>query len=205
MSLVSEINRKSLHLLLVLIPLIFIKVGKWKTLAALAPITIVIVSLDYLRRKNPWIKNMFNRAFSQILREHELDGNKLCGASWVFLGACINFFLFKTEIAVTGFLIMVISDALSALVGKSFSSRPFFEKSLAGAGAFFLSALLILICCGMYFHLRFWFYFFGVFAVFCVTIIESRPSLFGIDDNFSIPISFSVVMTIFDLMWNYNY
>ncbi|OFW80111.1 MAG: hypothetical protein A2887_01190 [Alphaproteobacteria bacterium RIFCSPLOWO2_01_FULL_40_26] len=202
MSLTHEIYRKFLHFLLILIPVAFVVFGKWKTLLILAPLTTAIVSLDYMRRNNDKVKNIFNQIFGIILREHEIDGGKLCGASWVFLGACVNFFFFKTEIAVSGFLILVISDALSALLGKSYPSQPFFEKSLLGSLAFFVSAVVILISCGIYFDSRFWFYFFGIFCVFFVTIVEARPSFIGIDDNFTIPIIFGSLMTAFDFMWS---
>lgn len=205
MNLVNEISRKALHLLLILIPMSYNYLGKWQFLTILAPITIVILALDYARCKNAKAKIIFTKIFSTILREHELQGDKLCGASWVFLGACINFAIFKPEIAITGFTILVISDALAALVGKSVTSQPFFEKSFAGSLSFFVSAIIILFVCGNIYDAKFWFYFFGFFAVFCVTMIEARPSLFKLDDNIAIPLFFSGIMTFFDIIWNYTY
>ncbi len=205
MNLITESYRKFLHLLLIIIPLTFIFLGKWKTIIILSPVTIFVVSFDYMRRENDAVKILFAKIFGKILRPHELDGAKLCGASWVFLGATINFAVFSPAIAVTSFLILVISDALAALVGKSIASQPFFEKSFSGSMAFFISALMILILCGIYYHCGVSFYLFGIFAVLCVTIVEARPSLIAIDDNFSIPIIFSIVMSFFDILWNYSY
>lgn len=201
MNLSNELYRKSLHFSAILIPLFFYHFGKWKTLLILAPITIFMVTLDHLRQENPKIKAIFLKLFAPILRPHEIEGKKLCGASFMLLAACINFLLFSKEIAVVSFSIVVISDALSAIVGKTIPSQPFFEKSRAGALAFLISALLILVGCGMIFHVHFWFYFFGVFSVFCVTMIEARPSLLHVDDNFSIPMIFSFLMTGFGFMW----
>jgi dolichol kinase len=158
-----------------------------------------------LRRKNPKIKTLFAKIFGTILRPHELTGDKLCGASWVGLAACLTFLLFKKEIAVTGFVIMVISDAAASLVGRNYPSKPFFEKSVLGAAAFATTGFVILISCGIIFDCKAWFYIFGLFALFCVTMFESRPSFLGIDDNFTIPVGFSVIMTFFDLVWNYSY
>ncbi len=205
MNLAHEIYRKSLHLLLILIPMAYLHFGKWQTLIVLAPIAITVISLDYLRRKSPKIKMIFGKIFGTVLRDHEQSGDKLCGASFVALAACINFYLFEPAIAVTSFMILVICDTAASLVGKSIVSQPFFEKSTAGSAAFFISAILVLISCAIYFDAKFWFYAFGLFAVFCVTMIEARPSLLKIDDNFSIPIIFSAVMTFFDIIWNYNY
>lgn len=205
MNLQSEFYRKCLHLLLVIIPMTYHFLGKWESLKIFAAVGLVVVSLDYLRIKSQLIKNIFGRIFGSVLREHETSGAKLTGASFVAIATCINFLLFKPEIAVTGFLILVISDTLAALIGKGIPSKPFFEKSLYGSLAFFISALIVMITCGKFYHVGYWFYIFGVFAVYCVTMLEARPSLFEIDDNFLIPISFSLIMTFFDLAWNYKY
>jgi dolichol kinase len=201
MNLANELYRKSLHFLLILIPIFYVNLGKWKTLLIIAPLTAVVVFLDYYRRENPKIQNLFVKIFGAILRPHEIESKKLCGASNVGISACINFFLFEPKIAVTSFLILVISDGLAAIVGKSIPSRPFYEKSLAGALTFFITALAILIGCGMYYHVQWWFYFFGIFSVACVTMLESRPSLIDLDDNFSIPMVFSLLMVGFGFMW----
>ncbi len=205
MSLQQEFYRKCLHLLLLVIPMTYYFLGKWQSLMIFAPVTLVVTSLDYLRRKNTTIKTIFAKIFGPVLRPHELDGKKLCGASFVGLATCINFSLFKPEIAICGFLILVISDTAAALIGKSIPSKPFFEKSSAGSAAFFIFGLVITIACGIAFHTQYWFFLFGIFAVFCVTMFEARPSLFNIDDNFIIPVGFSLIMAFFDLVWNYSY
>lgn len=205
MNLANESLRKILHLLLILIPICYYDLGKWMTLAILAPLSFVVVGLDYGRRTNVKIHQIFIKIFGPILRPHELEGKKLCGASTVAIAACINFLLFKEEIAITAFMILVISDLAAALVGKAFLSGPFFEKTVNGSLAFFITGLAILISCGVFFESKIWFYLFGLFALFCVTIIEARPSLTKIDDNLTIPLVFSIIMTFFDLIWNYSY
>jgi dolichol kinase len=201
----KEIYRKAAHFLLVLVPLAYYSLGKWVSLIIFAVLTTAIVSLDYARRNNPKINEIFVKIFGPILRDHELDGTKLCGASWVALATCINFFLFKSEIAITSFLILVFSDGIAALVGKRFPIGQFFEKSFSGSMAFFVCGMIIILSCGLGFNVKAWFYIFGTFALICVTVLEARPSFTEIDDNFMIPIVFSAIMTFFDLMWNYNY
>jgi len=188
-----------------LAPIAYYNLGKWLSVAIFASMASVVVSLDYMRRSNKAVQEIFVKSFSIILRPHEVTGDKLCGVSWVALAACINFLFFPAEIAVTAFVILAISDAAAAIIGRNFPSQPFFEKTLNGSAAFFLTALIILISCGLIYHARFWFYFFGLFTLSVITIMEARPSMFKIDDNFLIPIAFSVTMTIFDIMWNYSY
>ncbi len=204
-SLKSETYRKLLHVLLIFVPIIYMKIGKWPSVAIFAAIATIVVGLDYSRRNNPAIKTIFSKIFGLVLRPHETAGDKLCGASWVALSACITFLCFIPEVAVTAFAILAISDAAAAIVGRNFPSEPFFEKTKNGSAAFFLSAFVVLVACGIMFHSGFWFYFFGIFSLAVVTLLEARPSMFRIDDNFLIPISFAVTMTIFDVMWNYSY
>lgn len=203
-SLRNELYRKILHFFLILVPVAYCYLGKWNSLAIFASISTVVVSLDYMRSRSPKIKIIFEKVFGVILRSHELEGGKLCGASYVAIATCVNFLFFKKEIAVTGFTILVISDAMAAIVGRNFPSGQFFEKSIAGATTFFVTGLIVLITCGMMFHVKPWFYVFGLLALFAVTIVESRPSLFQIDDNLTIPLGFSIIMTMFDVMWNYT-
>jgi dolichol kinase len=205
MNLSSEFRRKGLHLLLIAIPLTYHFLGKWESVRIFAAVGLIVVCLDYARSKSQLVKKIFNGIFGAVLRKHETSGEKLTGASFVAIATCLNFSLFKAEIAVTGFLILVISDTLAALIGKGFISRPFFEKSLYGSLAFFISALIVLFACGNFYNSGSWFYLFGIFAASCVTILEARPSFLNIDDNFVIPIGFSLIMTFFDLAWNYNY
>lgn len=201
MNLAHEIYRKSLHFSLVLVPVFFCYFGRWRTLLILAPLTVLMVLLDYFRRENLTAKKAFFFLFGKLLRPYEVDGVKLCGASTLLLGGCINFLFFSKEVAVTSFLILIVSDGLSAIVGKAVVSPPFFEKTRAAAASFAVSALIILITCGIIFEVHVWFYIFGIFSVFCVSVIESRPNLLDMDDNLSIPLVFSLLMTGFGFMW----
>lgn len=203
MDLKNESYRKLLHLLLLAIPLAYYHFGKSEFLTIMIPISLITVALDYQRRESTMINNIFTKILRPILRTHELDGKKLCGASWVAIGASVNFLCFREEIAILAFSILVICDAAAAVIGKAFPSKEFFEKTFNGSLAFFVSGTILVIICAMFFHLNIWFYIFGLFALFCTTVIEARPSLVKIDDNFTIPIAFSVIMTLFDLIWNY--
>jgi dolichol kinase len=203
MNLTNELKRKSLHFLLILVPILFCIFGKKLSMIILIPSTCLIVWLDYMRFKNQKIHDIFTKFFANILRPHELEERKLCGASYVALSACLNFLIFPKEIAVTGFVILVISDSLAAIIGKSIISQPFYEKSFAGSVAFFISATAVLIGLGIYFDVKFLFYFFGFFCALFVTILEARPSIFKIDDNFLIPTAFCLPMAFFNFMWNF--
>lgn len=201
----TELLRKSLHFSLLIIPFAYYYYGKWPVLQVILPICIIIAGLDYLRQKSSQINSFFTTIFRPILRDHELEPKTLSGSGWVALATAINFLVFKEVVALTSFLILVICDGLAGIVNRSVKSPPFYEKTIAGAAIFATCGLAILISCGLLYNMPIWFYLTGLFALFCVTMIECRPSLLEIDDNFTIPIIFSVVMSVFDLMWNYNY
>ena len=205
MSVNTETYRKILHFSSLVIPIIFIFFGKEAVLLTILPILLLVAPFDYLRRKNSQINLAFNKVFELVLYENEKKGDNLCCISLTLIGAFLNFLIFKAEFAVTGFLIMIIADGLAPIISKSYPSAPFFEKSVSGSGAFFLSAFVILIGCAIYFDMGFSFYFFGLFTVMCLTIIEARPSFLNIDDNIVIPLFFGFEMSFFDIIWNYSY
>ncbi|MDX2082444.1 MAG: hypothetical protein SFV53_00435 [Rickettsiales bacterium] len=205
LSLKIQNHRSYLQFLLILVPVIYGILGKSLSVAIFAAITAIVVALDYMRHGNIAVKNLFEKIFNLVLKPEEIAKQKLSPASWLVIAICVNFLFFSPEIAVTAFLILAISDSSATIIGKKFPSQPFFEKTLNGSIAFLVTAVIILIFCGLIYHARFWFYFFGLFAVVVITLMEARPTFTKIDDNFVIPIAFSTVMTMFDLIWNHYY
>ncbi len=201
----DEVCRKIFHLLLVVVPIGYHFLGRWNLLLILIPVSIITLAFDFYRNKNPKIQSYFVKIFGPILREHELQPNKFCGASYAFLAFTMIFLLFKSEIAVLAALILIICDSAAAIIGKSYDSPPFFEKTFYGSATFFISGIIVLISCAIAYHASASFYIFGFFALFVATIIEARPKLLDIDDNFTVPFSFALTLSAFDLIWNYNY
>lgn len=204
-SIKDEIYRKIFHLSLLAIPISYHFIRKWQLLSVLIPVSAIVVLLDVYRRKNHKIQSFFVKIFGSILRQSEIENKQLCAASHALIALSLVFLLFKTEIAVMAALVLIISDSLAAVVGKSWPGEPFFDKTLHGSVAFFISALIVLIVCGLHYHLGFSLYIFGFFASFVATIIEARPKLININDNFAVPFSFALTMSVFDIIWNYHY
>lgn len=203
MRLKSELYRKIFHLLIVIFPILYSYLGKWHSILIFAIIALIIMPLDYLRCNNSGLNKFFNKFFAIIARDSEKEAKELCGFSFVLLASCVNFLVFSYEIAIIAFLILAISDCLAALVGKSIDSGKFYEKTIAGSVAFFISALIILVICAIYFNMALSFYVFSILAISFVTILEARPSLLKINDNFIIPIAFSTIVTVFDFIYKF--
>lgn len=201
-----EVVRKLFHIFGILIlPIIYIFLQKKQMLFITFPLAIIIITADFYRHKVEIIGTVFNKIFSNILRERELQEDSWTGASFMAISALITFTLFPKTIAICAFAILGVSDCLAALVGKKMTSKEFFEKSLAGSIAFGISALVIMIICGIATDQKFYYYLFGLFAVFATTIIEARPSFFKLDDNLTIPLVFSCTMILFAAIWGVGY
>jgi dolichol kinase len=201
-SLEKELLRKANHVLIAILPISYFFFTKAQILYFLIPIGSSIILLDYYRHKISLIGKIFNRIFSKILRDHEKK--QLCGASYFSIAALIIFIFLPKIIAINAFLILAISDSLAAIIGKKLQSGPFFEKSIAGSSAFFISAILIIIAIGLIFKETLLYYLFAAMAAFIATIIEARPQLLKMDDNFTIPVSFGLTLMAFNTMWIYN-
>jgi dolichol kinase len=203
-SIKNEISRKAFHLLILIIPIFYYFFGKSKSLAIFGFIAFVVILTDFLRHKNDKIKFYFEKFFNKILRNHELEKGKFCGASWMFFSAIPIIAICKPLTVITSLGILAICDAMASIIGKSFSSsQRFFEKSLVGSCAFYISGLFVLFFCGGVFNASIMFYVFGFTSLFFATIIEARPSLFALDDNFTVPTTFASMITMFDLMWHF--
>lgn len=202
MPLKQEIFRKIFHLFLTIIPVLFVKFGKVDFLKFFAPCALIIILLDYARIKFSNINKFCAFIFKLIMRDKELNHNKLSGMSWAFGSALINFTIFHPIIAITGFSILIFSDSMAAVIGKSIKSRPFYQKSLAGSLTFFITAILVIICCGYYFDCHLSFFIFAIFIAMFITFLEAYPDFLGIDDNFLIPFVFGILMSLMNFMWH---
>jgi len=200
--LAEELQRKSFHLLILLLPIIYHFLGKHTSLIIFYLLGSIIIGLDYSRRKFIKIHKFFINNFGKIMRDSEKVPSNMCGISFLFMAAIIIFTIAKKEIAIISFIILAISDSVAAIIGKSFPSDKFFEKTFNGSLAFATSALIIAVIFGIIFDAQLIYYLFALFAVFATAIIESRPSIFKIDDNFTIPCTFAFLMTLFDSMWH---
>lgn len=174
-----ELKRKSLHTGTAALPL-FYYFGAPRN-------TILLVSLflfcgfliaDLLRMYFPLARKYFLRVFSVLLREEERQ-NRLTGATNLFAGMSLSFFLFDKENAVAAVLFLCLADSAAAVIGRVFGSRQFAGKSLQGSAAFFITAVAIGFC-----TIRTGWDIAGV--ALAATIVEFLP--LQINDNLSIPL-----------------
>ena len=132
--------------------------------------------------------------FFRTLRNKETSREhfQFTGAIYVLTSALLCLCFFGKEVAAIALTVMLISDSAAALVGRSIGKIKIYKnKTLEGTLAFFLTAVIINL-------LFFPIYPFGgesVIACLVATLAEVYEDKIEIDDNLSVPIFFSVMLT----------
>lgn len=191
----SEIARKGIHLASLLIPIIYLQLEHWTGVLILCAMTATSLSIDVLMRVHQRTRNVMLSLVGPLLREHELskDRFRLTGASWVLIAATLTFVVFPTQIAVTAFSVLIVSDTFAALIGRRFGHRGFMDKSLAGSVAFVVSALVVVASWQAVFALSVDFLVAGSVASVAAAIAEAASSRLRLDDNIAIPCTYGIV------------
>lgn len=191
----AELARKGIHLCSLSIPVIYYFISKSTALGILIPLTFFLLFIDITRFMFKPVGKLFHFLFGWLLRPHESneEARRLTGATYVLLAAVVCIWIFPKVVAITAFAILIISDTSSALIGRRFGRRPFLRKSLAGALAFFGSALVVVLLSPKiaYHPLE---YLIGAVAAGAGMVVESIAS--SIDDNLLVPLSVGIVMWI---------
>lgn len=141
-----ELARKSIHLSSSIIPLLYLITPRSVALWILAATVAVFLLMEVVRKGHSPLGRLVNFLFGFMLRRSE-SGN-FTGATWVVIAAFFTILLFPKPIAVAVLLMLSISDSFASLVGMTLGqTRWIGGKSLAGSGAFFLSAVAIGVIC----------------------------------------------------------
>lgn len=193
----KELFRKAIHLSSLWIPAAIYFMPKIVLIPILLIILIGNVILEYGNfKKYPWARKSFGVLFFRTLRNKETsrENFQFTGAIYVLLSALLCLCLFGKEVAAIALTVMLISDSAAALIGRSIGKIKIYKnKTLEGTLAFFFTAVII--------NLLFWpLYPFGwinVIACLVATLAEVYEDKIEIDDNLSVPVFFSVVLTFF--------
>jgi len=195
-----EVKRKLFHCMSIIFPIFYLITNKLTMVMVLTVITGLAVSLDISRHYNKTIQDLVARFFTAIMREDEISGNfKLSGVSYMFIGFFVTCILFSKGVAISAFLVLIISDTAAALVGKKIGKPMANGKSIEGSIAFGATAMLI----GMlsYTFQSYVSSFTGIIiASVITTLVEYHSDRLNINDNLSIPVTFGLVITVLGWM-----
>jgi dolichol kinase len=193
-----EVRRKLMHTWPIIIPMGYRFLPKETALIIMLPICAGFVFCDVFRHMHDGFKSIFDRCITiHFLREHEKYG--LIGSSYFIFGALLSIIIFPKPVAIASLYILIICDALAAIVGTGWGKIRIFKKSLEGSIAFFISGVVVVFLAlqdkplwgdaAMQNHLG-W----GILAVFAAAIVELFPT--GLDDNLTIPLVAGTIMMI---------
>jgi len=183
----NELIRKLVHMLLS-IAVFALKIWEPTPLIHLFfVLTGVYVTIDLTRLKFKWMKKIYNQFFGVMIRYEE--DHRLTGASFAFMGASITLLIFDLETAISAILIIGLSDAIAALVGRKIGFTRIGTKSLEGSFAFFNVTLIILFAYTGSSIID------GLTIAFLCTILELILPKW-LNDNLLIPISAGLLITV---------
>ena len=189
----SEIFRKSIHFSSLWIPGMYLYFTEKTMLSILFPIVLFALIVEISRKCSPELNALINQMFAGIMREKEK--NSFSGATYLLISSALSIAIFSKEIAILALTILIISDSCAALVGRKFGRFMIGNKSLEGAGSFFVSAFVI------YYFLVVFYNFslpFGasLMVISAATIVELFAEKIHLDDNFAIPLAIGLVSWI---------
>jgi dolichol kinase len=190
--------RKSIHLLSLAIPIIYLFVPRTLALQMCVPITLFAVTIDFGRHYLPPLQRWYNHYFGFLLRQHESDSRhkSLNGATALLISATLCITIFPKFIAITAFFVLIVCDLAAALIGRKFGRHKFCGKSLEGSTAFFVSGAVIIFLAPVFFSRSLISptteYAIGLIAVAAAAVVEAIPN--PIDDNVTVPFTVCVVM-----------
>lgn len=191
-----EIWRKAFHLVSLSIPIIYSFVTREFALIILFIISIIAIIIDILIKQENVVQEMVFRFFGKIFRKYETNQFVLNGATWMLISAFLNVLLFPKVITIVSFYVLVISDAIAALIGKRFGKTRFLNKSLEGSITFLLSGIFVVIVFGNLVNAPFLFFIFAVGGVIFATFVEASSAFLHIDDNLGVPFAISTFLWV---------
>ncbi len=194
----KELVRKGIHLCSLAIVITYALFWTQSTMLwILLPLTGLAILIDYGRHYIPAVDRVFRAVFGPILREHETDVVRklLSGGTYVFISASLCVILFPKVIAITSFAILIVSDATSALIGRRFGKHRFFDKSVEGSTAFFVSAMIVVLVAPKASGLAIE-YAIGILGAVVATLVEAMSVRLRVDDNFSVPCAAGITMWV---------
>ena len=182
----SELKRKFLHLLALIIPLCITLLGKEKSLWILIPLSTLALIIEVARVRIHSIARLIYAIAGPIMRAEEKPALGapivINGASWVVISATLLTIIFPVYIACSALSMFMLGDAAAALIGRKFGKNhwPRSPKTLEGSLAFFVVAGLTLVL----FNIMPWY--FALLVSGIAMLLEVIP--LPVNDNVRVPI-----------------
>jgi len=186
----SEIYRKVIHSVSILIPLSYLWLIKDQSIMILILTVLCSVSLflEFLRNKSNTVKFLFNNMFIKMLRKNEKKGT-LTGATWLLIGSLITTIFFPIYIVVPALIYLSIGDSFAAIIGKAYPFGKIGVKSISGSISGALASSIFAISVNKILPIEI-----IIIGSIIAMIIEIIP--IKLNDNLTIPFISALVMNL---------
>jgi len=183
LSVVTEIKRKSVHLIAMAIPIGVFHLPERIAMIILLTLSATMLVIEFARLENKKFANVFSSLFGSVIREHE--SFSFTGSTFVLVGSLITVYLFDQAIAAAALSFLILGDSAAAIVGKTFGTVRLFGKSLEG----FVANVVVSWLIGITFVSPA----LAVYGALAGAVAEFLP--IPLDDNLRIPLIAGAVMT----------
>lgn len=172
-----EIKRKLIHVSVTVTIAVFLALFKKEISLIFLAATILLGTYIYFQLRKGKTFAIVSKLLNKFERRKMISKWPGKGAFFLFLGCFLTILIYEEKIAFASILILGISDALAAIIGKPFGRLKIGNKSMEGTAAFYLSTFIIVSVLFGYPLAPF------VAAIACLS--EYIPK---IDDNLSVPL-----------------
>lgn len=140
----TELIRKSIHMLIALVPLLASLLGAAVTLAILAAGVLLYSFAEYQRKQGKSIP-LITRITNAAARQTDRDG-MILGPITLGIGAMVSLLLYPAPASIIAIYSLAFGDSISSIAGKLFGRSPFpylQGKTLEGSIACFILVFYI--------------------------------------------------------------
>ncbi len=163
-------------------------VPKGTALLVLAAVVVGLLLLDVVRLRDTRANEVFFRAFVHLASPREAHG--IASSTWYAIALLVVVALFPRAAAVSGIVVLAVSDPAAGWVGRRWGRRPFLGGTLEGSIVFAATAFAVL---AFRHPLPV-----ALVAALAATLAE-RVS-WPVDDNFAVPVTAAAVLTILEAL-----
>lgn len=196
----SEISRKSFHLLILLLPIIYHFTNESLFFSFLIACLTVSILFDLSRLYSTKMRKFFSIYLSMLLREHEKKVENFCGATYAFAGALFVAFFYDAVIFTSSIIALAVGDSFASYGHRIVKLNN--KKSINGLILFIISSVFVI---SIYFLIAgtgrgYWFAMVPAISIAGITEYYSRK--LRVDDNLLIPVSYAITCGMFLSLYN---
>ena len=144
----------------------------------------LLLAGDFVRLRVDAANRLFFRFFRPLASPREAEG--IASSTWYMLGITLAVTFASVPVAVSGILVMALSDPAASYFGRRWGRRPFLGGSMEGSMLFLLVTVAVLAP-----RHGWWI---ALAVALPVTFLERRS--WPLDDNLTVPVASAVLVGV---------